>query len=61
VYARSKSQSQNACLFVAEGGNWLAPIFPIGISAATNAGYFLAVIAQARTKTAGDDLFIEDF
>ena len=61
VRAGGEAESEHACMRIAEGGNGFAPIFPIGISAAANAGHLLAVLAQARTEAAGDDLFVEEF
>jgi hypothetical protein len=58
VGAGREAQNQHARMGIAERRNRPAPVLPISVGAATDAGYLRAVGAQPRTSFAGDDTCI---
>ena len=58
--AGGEAEDEDLGVGIAKGRDGLAPVFPIGIGAAAEAGYFGAVIAKAGTQVAGDDAAVEE-
>ena len=60
VRAGRQAERQHARLLVAEGGHGLAPVLPVRIGAAADAGHLGAVRAQPRAAIAGHDSCVQN-
>ena len=58
--ARRKSQDQYPRIRITESGDRLAPVIPVHEAAELLTRNFFAILDQARTTSASDDLAIED-
>ena len=59
VGARGEAENEDAGVGVAEAGNRFGPVFLIAVGLAAGLADGVAVVAQTRTASAGDDVFVE--
>jgi len=54
-----EAENEDAGVGVAEAGNRFGPVFLIAVGLAAGLADGVAVVAQTRTASAGDDVFVE--